>query len=171
MSDKATTVLEYGDAASRDAFVVAGLDAVLNADAEGNARSSFAPGEEIYLFVHHDGTVRVNKIIPSLPGTITPLGGAVRKATEQHVFKGYPDNANDLGYIAAGLPSAVWYGRSSVLGVSGSKVKANPGYCIGDLTYNYLVELYRYTPGSAPQVAEDETFPLRFFVNLESKNE
>ena len=61
MSVQSTIVVEFGDGADSSGFVAMELDETLNLDSDGNVKTSFAPGNEVWFWLQHDETLRVGR--------------------------------------------------------------------------------------------------------------
>ena len=55
MAENITQILSFGEESSGSgALIVAEIDVDKHLDAEGNAKRSFLPGDEVFLLVHQD---------------------------------------------------------------------------------------------------------------------
>ena len=54
----ATIVVEFGTGADSSAFVAVELDDHLNKDADGETKTQFNPGDQVWFWVQHDASLR-----------------------------------------------------------------------------------------------------------------
>lgn len=169
MSEKNVLQVSFADSAAENAFVLLEFDRVLCLDDSGNVKSRFEVGEPIYIAVNHEERVRVKEIKPTLKATITRMSDAVRRNTQQFSFSSLTENEKSLAHIPdGGVEGVAWYGNESEIVQDGQKIFANPGFCIGDVTYSYKVSLFKVEITEELDLGPDEEFPAIFFVVMES---
>lgn len=171
MTVAATIVVHFGDDVADSAFGVAMLDDVLNVDAAGEVKTSFAPGDQIHFLVQHDPSLRVDRVAAT-HGTIVQLPDKDYELTGDFTFA-EPAEAQDLQIYHRGAVTQEWFGPSGIetragLSVANRQVQvaaATP--CLVRLTYHGLMKSYRL---HAPNVtlAEDETYPVAIVIYMEN---
>ena len=162
-----TKVVRIGEeSGSSSALFVVELDEAMHLGADGNVVRSFLPGEQVFVLLHHDPVVRVVRVADTANGDLQRLGTVSRSRTVQVVFPA-ADDAQDLPHNPDGLPSVVWYGRSSQLQLAGRALRAPGAPCLGDVTYVFTASQYRYRLPAGVTLAKGERFPVSLVIEVE----
>lgn len=119
-------------------------------------RSSFNPGETVYILVYKSDNVSITDTICSA-GSLTSQGTTVVDATEELMFEG-DDVATLNKPVRSGISQAVWYGRSlGTLALQSDKVTvkaSSKGVAVAKVTYESLAQVYVLT---SPATLNGET--------------
>jgi len=166
MSVGATIVLEYGDGVDSASFVALELDETLNLDSDGNARTQFDPGDEVWFWLQHDESLVIDRI-EATSGMVVDCGSARRSRSQELTFTG--ENSVTLSHIPAKNPTYTWYGNQGEgmtrdgrsLSVSGN----TPCTCDADIPID--VRLFRFVPPLLELDAE-ETYRVVIVAYLEA---
>ena len=163
-----TVIASYGlgGSSSSSALFMAELDETMNLDEEGKAKSQFAPGEPAWFLLHHAANVRVIRLRDTAEGDIQLIGPVSRTREQQITFQP-PGHEVELSYQPSGTPSAVWYGRSSGLVLSGRKLKADAAPCLGDISYPIAATQFLYRPPPGMTIEADEDYPIDVVIEWE----
>ena len=142
----ATIVVEFGTGADSSAFVAVELDDQLNVDAEGEVKTQFHPGDEVWFWLQWDASALRLDRIRATSGQVVDCGSASRTRDQQLTWTG--DEAVELSHIPAGSPTLRWYGNvGSGLSRDGRKLRvAGNTPCTADATIPISVRLCRYVP-------------------------
>lgn len=119
-------------------------------------RSSFSPGETVYLLVYKSDNVSITDTICSA-GSLSSQGSAVVTVTEELMFE--DSDTATLGKPArSGITQSVWYGRSlGGLTLQSDKVTvkaSSKGVGVAKVTYDALALVYAL---SSPATLNGET--------------
>jgi hypothetical protein len=166
MSGGPTIVVKFGDDVSSNALFVVELDEEMNRDGQGEVKSQFYPGDQVWLLMHYDSNL-VIKDVRTTSGDIVRQGTVTRSHTEETLFAD-ADTPVELPHNPYGGLGASWFGRSSALSVSGRQVTAESTPCIGNVTHSFLAELWMYTPPPLSLVADQE-YPAAIVVYVENR--
>ena len=157
-------VVKFGGGADASDLAKLELDDLLNED-----KTSFAPGDTIYLRLHHDSSVQLNQLL-STDGMVSSEGSGSRDIEEQLLFAEAEDS-HELGYVVEGALAFGYYGRQATgLKRTGQRQVIITG---GDLPSLALVQ---YTASFslfkllAPDVEleEDESYPITIVAYMEA---
>lgn len=162
MSVQATLVIEFGEGADSGALVVVELDSELN-----NQQTQFAPGTEVWWWLHHDSSLRLGSVICSA-GTTIESGTATRTRTEDLTFTDQERTAQ-LSCVPSSPPTFSWFGNQGAgVTVNGRNVSVTGGLpCTGAAAYPIQVRLFRYIPPPMT-LGPDETFRVVIVVTMEA---
>ena len=168
MSGGPTIVVKFGESVSAadQALFVVELDNELNVDSEGEVKSQFFPGDEIFFLMHYDHSKMVVKAIKNTDGAVVVMGEVGRSKTEEMLFEA-SDAPVELQHTPSSGPSAKWYGRTSALTRDGRSVTAASTPCLGDITYSYTATSAKLIP-PALTLAADEEFPIAIVIYVEA---
>lgn len=146
MSIGATIVVEFGSGADSSAFVAVELDDTLNIDSEGEVKSQFVPGDQVWWWVQHDPSLRIDRIACT-SGMVVPAG-TVSRTRDQELTWTTAEEGQELSHIPSGNPTLRWYGNTGQgLSRDGRKLSLTGGLpCTADATIPIQVQLYRYVP-------------------------
>lgn len=179
MAVEATTLVEFGDVDPASVLVVLELDNILNVDSEGNNKTSFAPGDDIFFRLQVSSGVVIEDIIPT-DGTVQNLGAVSRSSEETTVFLSREaDNPTKktLSYIPNGSISITYIGRSGSVSRA-QKTNLSVEYTgdinsvpfLAEFTYNYNIGSYVLrTPNI--ELTENESYPIVIVVYLNTPPE
>lgn len=161
-------VVEFGTGVDADSTAgVAELDPVRNVDSEGNQRSQFVPGDEVYFLVHHDSSVYIDRVA-STDGMVVAMGPETQDREQQLLFTN--DEQQQLTYVPGGALVHDWMGRVGN-GFTRTdrqvQVTAADVPCIENLTYPVNFQLFRLVP-PALNLAAGETYSIAVVVYLEA---
>ena len=163
---KETIVLSFDSSTSSDIGVLE-VDPNLNVDSDGNVKSSFSPGDKIYLSVHFDEDKYTISNFISSTGDIQLIGRQAGKRTLEQQF--LQETTTDLQYIIYELINTVWYGPQGVISYSYNKVTSSIIPCVVDLNFYIVSYIYVYTPDSYVNLEDKDSFPVGIIFNLEEK--
>lgn len=151
----ATIRVQFGNA---DGDVAGHLSAEVDARPSGlnGGRSSFSPGETVYILVYKTDNVRITDTLCSA-GSLSAQGTTVVTASEELMFED-ADTAT-LGKPArSSLSQAVWYGRSlGALSLESDRMTvraASKGVAVAKISYDALALVYAL---SSPATLNGET--------------
>lgn len=163
----ATIVVQFGSGADSSAFVTVELDETLNLDSDGQAKSEFAPGDEVWFWVQHDSTLRIGSVACT-SGMAVACGPERRERRHELTFAA-ADSEESLSHIPATAPTLTWYGTDgSPLAITGRTVRAGgsiPSTCDAVLAVD--VHLYRYIPPPL-QLADGESWRSVVVITMEA---
>jgi hypothetical protein len=164
MSIAATLIVQFGSSADNGDLVVMELDDSRNLDANGEVKSSFAPGDAVYFLLHHAPTLTLGSMVATA-GYIVPMGTArFERVVDQQLFVN--TEPISVTHLPAGGVGVSWYGRESATTQSTNQLTATDPPAIGVLTYQFDALLYRLqTPGVV--LADNETFPVAVVATME----
>lgn len=162
----ATIVVEFGAGADSSAFVAVELDDRLNVDAESEVKTSFQPGDQVWFWVQHDASLRIDRV-RATSGMVVSAGQASRTRDQQCTWTG--DDPVELSHIPAGSPTLRWYGNVGTgLSRDGRRLSVAGGIpCTADAVVPISVHLYRYVPPPM-SLGEGETWRSVIVVYLEA---
>jgi len=167
MVEIVTRVLNFGEEiAGSGALIVAEIDVDKHQDDDGNAKSSFLPGEEVFVLIHHDPDIRIVRVQDTGKGDLLRIGRVTRSRTEEMTFT-HPADKQELPHIPFGGVSASWYGRSSMLVLVGRQLQASSCPCLGDISYNFSAVQYKYRLPAGVSLAVGEQYPVDLVVEYE----
>nr|WP_321465171.1 hypothetical protein [uncultured Desulfobulbus sp.] len=166
MSVGATIVSQFGEGADSSAFVAIELDETLNLDADGNAKTSFAPGDEVWFWIQHAETLVIDRI-EATSGMVANCGTVRRSRTQELTFTG--TDSVELSHIPARNPDYAWYGNvGGGLSRNGRSVSvASQTPCTCDVTMPIDVHLYRFVP-PALELVEEATYRIVIVAYMEA---
>lgn len=147
MSFDATIVVRFGDQASDDAFAVVELDDTRNLDSEGDVKTTFLPGDEVFFRVHlYEADIQR---ITKTSGVVTDYGDDTFDVEDSIQFIEL-DSEETLNYYPIGNVSYDWYkNNDGIIQKSGRKLTNKfDGPCIGEMTYKFSARVFKYTPPS-----------------------
>lgn len=162
-----TIRIRFGESVAEDQkFFVAEWDDELNVDSTGEVKSQFESGDNAHLYMHYNSAELAITSIKSTTGEVFRNGSSSRTKTDNATLFESPSTPVELSHRASGV-SAVWYGRSSVLDLSGRQLTAASCPCIGDITYSFPCELATLVlPGVT--LAADQEFPFAVVIEVEA---
>lgn len=141
----ATIRVQFGNPDGASA-VAAHLSAEIDTRSTGlnGGRSSFSPGETVYILVYKTDNVTINETICSA-GSLSPQGTTVVTVSEEVMFE-EDDTATLDKPVRAGLTQFVWYGRSlGALALQSDKVTVKAGakgVAVAKVSYETLAQIY-----------------------------
>lgn len=142
----ATIRVQFGSPDGQGGASEGHLSAEVDARPQGlNAgKTSFSPGETVYILVYKSDNVRITETICSA-GSLSAQGTATVSVTDELMFED-TDTASLSVPARAGLASSVWYGRSlGALTLQGDKVTVNAaskGVGVAKVSYEALAQVY-----------------------------
>lgn len=154
---KATVVIDFGAGIDTSSLLRVELDNYLNVDENGDEKTSFAAGDEVFVAVHKlDSRASVVKIEATSGWIYLVQTGAVRTRSDNGLLF-YEGNSVELGYVPDSNPSFSWFGPPpSSINVNGRSVTVTDMPKIGNATYNILADIYRYVPPASITFIEDQ---------------
>ncbi len=166
---KATIVVEYGKsvALAGNGLVVVELDGNANRDSEDKETSQFFPGDEPVFLVHHDSSIRIDRIAAT-SGMVAPMGIVSRPRNQRQLFT-QAATVHDLPHNPAGGVSSFWFGKQgSGFTVAGRSLSVQGNIpCLADLTYSVSFKQYRLIPPPLT-LAEEEQYPIAIVIYVEA---
>ncbi len=168
MSVVAALVIQFGEGADSSALVKMEWDEVLNVDAAGEGKSSFAPGDPAYFFIHHAPTLRIGRVAVT-HGQIVKQAMITRTRKQELDFVEVTDGV-ELEYLPAGPLTTKWCGNAGVglkrtvrkMGISGGDLPA-----LAQVSYPIAAQGYKViTPEVA--LAEGESYPIKVYAWMEA---
>jgi hypothetical protein len=155
-------VVNFGEsAASASGSIVVEWDDSLNVDDKGEVKTSFVPGDELYLLVHSDVEIVGVK---STSGTVSG-GGAVSLIRAQEIGWGSIDDEQNLNYTPIGSIKYKWFGRSGSRPSVVDKIITMAGSFPCLALVEYVARFLRYRLQTQKvSLAKDETYPLLVYV-------
>lgn len=163
----ATIVVQFGEGADSAAFVVVELDETLNLDTEGEAKSQFTPGDEVWWWLQHDPTLRIG-LIECTSGMVVKCGPARRQREQELTWTGV-DAQVELSHIPASAPALTWYGtigaQFQVAGRQATVTGNTP--CTCDAVIPIEVQLYRFVPPPLT-LAGEEKYRVVVVITMEA---
>ncbi len=160
-----TIVVHFGDSAASSAFFLLELDDIMNVDLAGKVKTQFLPGESQWVRIQYDATVQITTVKLS-SGMFTFEGIVPRDAKERLSFEA-TDTPADVKYIPNGGLAPAWFGRSPNITRKGRSITADDAPAIGDISYKYQAELWRYDP-EPMTLAEGQDFPVLIVIYVDS---
>lgn len=163
---KTTLVIRFGEGAG-NGFAAAEFDAEKNVDQAGKVKSSFAPGEESYFLVQHDGSLRIDRVAAT-GGMVVSMGQVIRTRTDRLDFAEIGDTA-ELSRIPAGAIARTWVDHAAAVTITGRTVAAGAGQLPtkGDFTYQAAMHSFRLVPPPMT-LAPNETHEITIYIFMEA---
>lgn len=159
----ASTVVSFGSGSGSDALVVFELDEEMN-----DEETSFAPGDDIFLRLHHDSSVSLDKMLAT-NGQIDNQGTGTRTIETQLLWQTV-DDSHDLSYIPSGGLTAEYYGNEATgLKKSGDRQAVITGGTMPALSlisYSATFSLFRLIAPSM-ELESDESYPIMVVAYME----
>ena len=166
MSVGSTIVVEFGSGADSSAFVAVELDEVLNVDAAGEPISSWSPGDEVWFWIQHDPTLRLDRIAAT-SGMVVDCGTARRERQQELTWTS--EEGITLSHLPAAPPVLTWYGnvgnRFALAGRTATVEGNLP--CTCDALIPLDVRLYRYIPPPLNLLGE-QTYRVVIVIHMEA---
>jgi len=161
-----TLVVEFGDGADASEFVAFEFDETLNLDADGNAKTSYSPGDEVWFWLQHDVTLRLDRIAAT-SGMVVSCGTVRRSREQELIFTG--EDAITLSHVPSGNPTFTWYGNvGSGISRSGRSVSVSGKTpCVCDAVIPIEVRLFRFIPPPLELEAE-ATYKVKIVAYMEA---
>lgn len=182
MTIEATTVVSFNssEAESEEYIFNIELDDTLNLDSEGEPKTSFAPGDRVYLFVNKSFNVAVDAVAVTA-GSVSSLGAGSRAGESTHLFATRevakagedPPGKHTLDLITTSC-NVSYIGNTGRVFEEATKIDGRAFYpdagrtpFIAKFNYVYPGRGYLVTPPTLV-LAEDETFPLAvvFYITV-----
>ena len=151
------------------------IDDILNVDEVGDSKSSFGPGDQVYIAVNHSTNVIIDEVV-STDGSVQYIGSESRNKIDTTLFAGREAEDLDkyefdvvpskytikyLGRAGSVTPAADPIGRVSLTG------DADKAPFMASIDTEYAVKVYRL---SVPEMEleEDESYPIGivFYISL-----
>jgi len=166
MSVQSTIVVEFGDGADSSGFVALELDETINLDSDGNVKTSFDPGDEVWFWLQHADTLRVGSVAAT-SGMVVACGIARRSREQELTFAG--DGSQTLSHIPARNPEYTWYGNvGSGMSRDGRTLTVAGNIpCTCDAVIPIDVHLYRFIPPPL-ELADEATYRVVIVVTMEA---
>ncbi len=186
MTVEATTVVSFNSSSDTEDYIFnIELDDTRNLDSEGEVKTSFAPGDKVYLFVHKSFNVDVTDVLVTA-GSISRIAGSeggpdYRSGESTNLFatKEEPKEGEETPGkytldVASDICNVSYIGKEgrvtrevSNLGVFSYSPNINNTPFIAKFNYVYTGKGYLVTPPPMT-LAEDETFPLAvvFYITV-----
>jgi hypothetical protein len=168
---KITFVVEYGDSVSGDQAqgVKIELDDTRNLDDEGEVKSQFYPGDQVYFLVSYPDELRIDRVAATA-GMIVAEGDQGRVREQELLFT--DEEPVSLGYQPAGAVVPAWQGNiGSSWQVQDGQVTVAGGYpCLARVSYAVDFSGYRLIPPPL-SLAEDETYTIYCVVYMEAADD
>jgi hypothetical protein len=167
MTTQATIIASFGEeAAAENYHVVIELDDQLNKDSDGDVKTTFNPGNEVYFLVQHDSRVRINSI-KSSKGQVQALGSVTRTRTKNILFAEAGEE-QQFGYL--GSSSVEWLGNTAgIVDYDGINLRAVGGNfpAMGRVSKSTTFSSYKLV-ADVPTLSEDEDYPIGVVVYMEA---
>jgi len=164
MADKTlTAIASFGDQASGSALIVAEIDSQVHQDADGNVKSVFLPGDEVFFLLHYDASVAIVRVLATDGGDVQRIGQVTRSNTLESTFQ-HPADLVDLPHRPNGQPDVKWFGRSGSLLLSGRSLRTDAAPCLGEISYNFTAMQYRHRLVNGIVLQPGEAFPVDVVV-------
>jgi len=159
----ASTVVSFGSAGASGALVVFELDEAMN-----DGKTSFAPEDEVFLRLHHETSVQLERIAAT-HGQIDFQGAGYRSIEQQLLWED-AETEHELSYVPNGGLAAIYYGNeASSLKKSGDRMAVISGGVFPALSlvsYSSGFSLFRLiTPKIV--LAENEIYPISVVAYME----
>lgn len=159
METGATIVVTVRGPAAADNQPLIFLDDQLNRDDQGNVKTSFAPGDRVYVLLQIPAGQTVDDVRSS-DGTLNPLGLVTRQQTDQLTIESDAKTVS-LSKNPAGSLEPGWYGNSGSMSIDGKNLTITGDLpAIVDLTYSYQAISYLLT-GPDVELDDNQTWPVR----------
>ena len=161
-----TFVTQFGKGADSSAFVVMELDETLNLDADGNEKTTWSPGDEIWFWIQHDASLVIDRVVAT-SGMVVDCGSARRSRSQALIFTS--TDSVELSHIPAKNPTYTWYGnQGSGLSRNGRSVSVSGNTpCTCDVEIPIDVHLYRFVPPDL-ELGSEETYRVAIVAYLEA---
>jgi len=148
----ATIKIQFGadSAGGADTHLSADIDA--RPDGLNAGKTSFAPGDDVYILVYKSDNVVITGTDCSA-GSITASGSATVELTEELTFEDDTTASLNVPAATAGLNTVTWYGRSlGTISVGADKITctaSSKGVAVASVTYTASALVYKLsTPAS-----------------------
>lgn len=157
-------VVSFGESVTSDSgSITVEWDDSLNVDGDGEVKTSFVPGDELYLLVHHGSDVELVGV-KTTSGSISG-GDRVNLVREDEFGWGSIDDEETLSYTPTGSLRYTWYGRVGTGAALVDKVLTMDGSfpCLARVSYPAIFLRYKLQTTKVT-LEEEETWPLRVYV-------
>ncbi len=169
MEIAASTVVSFGSDADSSALVVFELDPVLNVDVDGNEITSFGPGDDVFMRLHHDSSVELARIAAT-DGHVAGYGSGARDV-EQLLSWVDVDAENDLDHIPLSAIAATFYGNEATglrrIGKTDLVVSGGVFPALSLLQYTAEYQLFRLI-APVVELEDGETYPVEVVAYMEA---
>lgn len=167
MSSKETTTVSFGSDSDSSISVIE-LEETLNVDVAGESKTSFEPGESVYISVHYDRDKSYIAETYCTTGSINYYGRVAVKRTLSNQFIDDSGSIN-LQYNISEIQRVVWYGVSGSLSFSGNVLTSTVSPTMVDVDITIMVDVYVYIPDSYVDLTNTDSFPVGVIVVMEDK--
>lgn len=162
---KAAVIVEFGEAAAETGGLVAvELCNQLNLDDEGKAKSTFYPGQDAYVILHHSSDLRVAEVSIS-SGSVSYEGRVTRTSEQAYAFD-HRDDVKQLGHIPAAMPRGVWFGPDGRLELDGLNLSAGRVPSIGKVSFPFSARLYKVSHPAGLELGEGQDYQVRLVFGM-----
>lgn len=169
----ATCRVTFGSAsAESDTYYVIELDDTLNLDADGQPKSTFAPGETIWFLLHLQPGYVPSKSYQT-DGQVSAAGQVTLERIQEGAVWTPEDLSVELTYYPAGDVTYDWQGNQIAL----SPLVGRTSTAVDDplnimaraiITYPVMFYRYRFDPPSGLDLDEGEDYQIDAMITLES---
>lgn len=167
-----TCRVTFGSGSSAgDPFAVLELDDVLNVDAAGEVKTTFAAGDTIW-FVLHVQPGYAPALAYQTDGQVTYSGLVTRPRTMEGALWTPEEAQVELSHYPLGQVDVDWQGNEIALAaLSGRTLAASdvPPTIMARANLSYAIEchLYRFDPPAGMVLADDEEYAIDAMITLE----
>lgn len=165
----ATLVVAFSeDALDAGGFYLAELDDAANLNSSGETKTSFAPGDEPYIIIQHDDTLRIGRIVTT-SGSIFSTGSVSRTKEQTSVFASEGDTSS-LPCLGSSSTS-FFYGSVSLKmdSENSTNVEAESGSfpAVVDFSVTGQFHQYQLSP-NIPSLSKDQTYDVYIIIYFEA---
>ena len=163
---KETSVLNFTVSSGSSDIGLVEIDPILNVDSEGNAKSSFSEGEEIYIAVHFDPDKYVLSNFFTTTGSLLYVGKQRTYRKIESLF--FQESTSTISYIIDGIKEITWYGPTESVSYSYNVLTSSLTPVLIDISIYTFVEIFKYIPSDFVDLTKFDSFPVGIVFNLES---
>ncbi|SDP69872.1 hypothetical protein [Desulforhopalus singaporensis] len=167
-TSETTIIVPFGDGVAGDSgFIRAEIDASKHADSNGNLPSEFAPGTEVFFWLHYNAAeIKINCVAATDGGDIQRIGEVTRIKEQQITFA--DTEPVELSYWPKSDPTVTkWYGRTSALTLNGKQLAATSAPCLADISYPIRAAQYKHRLVSGVSLSAGDKFYTAAIIDYE----
>lgn len=165
MATETTIIVEFGDDDGSDSNVIVEIDPEnsSNLDEDEETKSTFEPGDNPVILIHHDSNVQIDAV-KCTHGAMIKIGSNITQVREETItLTSLEDDENTVTYSNINAyKSLEWYGNTSVLKLENSTITPVSGTypCHGLLKYNVLFQQQYQLISPELDLDSDETYEI-----------
>ena len=161
---KTTTVVNFSTSTSTEVGVLE-LDPIRNITSDGDTKTTFQAGEQVFLSLHYDREKYKLSSFYCSTGELQAVGMDRSLRTLENQFFSEPTIQSQ--YIVESLQDVTWYGVAGTLACSGTILTVSYTPAMVDVSFFINHDVLRYIPDSYVDLTLFDSFPVGIVCNLE----